>query len=534
LVQTFSGNHYIHQAGRSVYSGILPLFNASLTEGPPTLGVQFTNLSFPQGEIDLFEWDFDGDGIFDSNETDPYHFYTQPGIYSVTLRITVGTETAETTATDLINVGDGSSVGGSVNGIWTADIGEYTITSDIIIDQGNSLIIEPGVNLVINNGSQILVNGLLQAIANERSSITFSSDDSWLGIKFSNTTEANQISGCDLSNATLSAIQIENSTVDVIANRIFANSSTTLGAAIDLTGSSNVNIRQNFIANNTSANLTGGIGSINSSPFIHNNIIVNNSGLLAGSMSLKNSSNADVQNNTIANNSANNEIFLFDSFPILTNNIIISDNNMFMLINSLPTVSYSCISGDYEGPGNIDEDPLFEAPSNGNGSEYDGLTALWYLLENSPCVDAGHPNENYNDLEDPENPGFALWPAMGTLRNDMGAFGGLGFAPAGTDDHLLPAVSDKTLSSFPNPFNPQTTIKLDLRAAELEHPVTLKVYNLKGQLVKTLIKNVIIDDRSEISWNGSDQNGNSVTSGIYLVMLKTSRGIYSQKMMLLK
>jgi hypothetical protein len=46
------------------------------------------------------------------------------------------------------------------------------------------------------------------------------------------------------------------------------------------------------------------------------------------------------------------------------------------------------------------------------------------LQPNSPCIDRGDPNTLYNDPEDPNQPGYALWPAMGTLRNDMGAYGG--------------------------------------------------------------------------------------------------------------
>jgi hypothetical protein len=42
----------------------------------------------------------------------------------------------------------------------------------------------------------------------------------------------------------------------------------------------------------------------------------------------------------------------------------------------------------------------------------------------SPCIDAGDPSALYFDREDPQNPGFARWPAKGALRNDMGAHGG--------------------------------------------------------------------------------------------------------------
>ena len=62
------------------------------------------------------------------------------------------------------------------------------------------------------------------------------------------------------------------------------------------------------------------------------------------------------------------------------------------------------------------------------------------LLEASPCVDTGNPHQAYNDYEDPKNLGFALWPAQGTVRNDMGAYGGsstLDRVPKIIDDNIV-------------------------------------------------------------------------------------------------
>ncbi|MBD3386874.1 T9SS type A sorting domain-containing protein [candidate division KSB1 bacterium] len=78
------------------------------------------------------------------------------------------------------------------------------------------------------------------------------------------------------------------------------------------------------------------------------------------------------------------------------------------------TIEYSNVRGGHEGQGNIDEDPLFADPHNGD----------FTLSPDSPCIDAGNPSPEYNDTEDPDRPGSPLNPARGGLENDMGAFGG--------------------------------------------------------------------------------------------------------------
>ncbi|MDA3814446.1 MAG: T9SS type A sorting domain-containing protein, partial [Candidatus Cloacimonetes bacterium] len=67
--------------------------------------------------------------------------------------------------------------------------------------------------------------------------------------------------------------------------------------------------------------------------------------------------------------------------------------------------------------------------------------------------------------------------------------------------------------NVPNPFNPETNIKFYLD--ESSH-VSLEIYNIKGQLVKTLVNNDLSAGEHSFIWNGKDGNGNQVASGIYL------------------
>ncbi len=85
--------------------------------------------------------------------------------------------------------------------------------------------------------------------------------------------------------------------------------------------------------------------------------------------------------------------------------------------------------------------------------------------------------------------------------------------------------------NHPNPFNPSTTITFAV--PELSE-VTLAIYNLRGQLIRTLHTGQIGAGFHNVIWNGTDNQGNSVTSGIYFYVLKA--GNYSQvkKMSFLK
>jgi len=86
--------------------------------------------------------------------------------------------------------------------------------------------------------------------------------------------------------------------------------------------------------------------------------------------------------------------------------------------------------------------------------------------------------------------------------------------------------------NYPNPFNPSTTISFSV--AQTTSPVTLEIYNLKGQKVKKFGIRNLETGMNEITWNGSDENGNSVPSGIYFYKLKNGDFEQTKKMILMK
>jgi len=262
--------------------------------------------------------------------------------------------------------------------------------------------------------------------------------------------------------------RIEN---NIITNNSFQNAQC-FGGGIHLSLANGVTVESNVIKNN-SATAGGGILVDTSIPFISKNLIAGNTSTEAGGgiliqysaileelnsritkskdngwgsnifsskdyinikrqqlLNIYNTSEAfsdteasgrivELVNNTIVDNttegplggtaisSFNSTVKIFNS--IMWGNLPLSNPQ----IDGPAFVSYSNIEGGFSGTGNIDSDPMF-------------VDQVYYYLDSlsSPCVDAGNPDTFYNDPEDPLKPGFALWPALGTIRNDMGAYGG--------------------------------------------------------------------------------------------------------------
>lgn len=98
-------------------------------------------------------------------------------------------------------------------------------------------------------------------------------------------------------------------------------------------------------------------------------------------------------------------------------------------------------------------------------------------------------------------------------------------------DPTTPVVERILNQNYPNPFNPETTISFDM---PVNGKAKLDIYNVKGQLVKTLFNGDANIGRTSIVWDSTDNNGNAVTSGIYFYRLSTDNHTETRKMMLMK
>jgi hypothetical protein len=192
------------------------------------------------------------------------------------------------------------------------------------------------------------------------------------------------------------------------------------------------------------------------------------------------------------------------------------------------TISYSDVQGGEAGivtnnngtvnwlEGNLDDDPLFV----GTGDH------PFMLQDLSPCVNAGIPDTTGMNLPEFDLAGN---PRVYGGRIDMGAYENQNVIVS-TDEDLIPLIT-RLNQNYPNPFNPTTTINYSLKE---NSKVSLNIYNIKGQKVKQLVNEMLESGNHTVIWNGKDNYGKFVSSGIYFYKLKTGNYEKVKKMILLR
>jgi hypothetical protein len=119
---------------------------------------------------------------------------------------------------------------------------------------------------------------------------------------------------------------------------------------------------------------------------------------------------------------------------------------------------------------------------------------------------------------DPCPPPFAPppWPGPMSYRSlilfDVLLYAGNYVWPV---DAAVPEVQEFAVSAYPNPFNPQTKIEYSMPIAG---ELSVKIYDVRGQLVRTLIDDTVEAGSSFVIWDGTDQNNSTVASGVYFVI----------------
>jgi hypothetical protein len=171
--------------------------------------------------------------------------------------------------------------------------------------------------------------------------------------------------------------------------------------------------------------------------------------------------------------------------------------------------------------------------------EYDGDGSGAVLAQATPrapltdarCVLSGH-GYNYirNEIPAEDAPPHVWMDRTEVLWDILTWFQNTYNEPISVDPL---AFTNRLGDAYPNPFNPTTTIKYEIKE---QAQVTLKVYNVAGQLVRTLVDDVQTPKEGGFTkeWNGLNNQGQPVSSGVYFYKLVTKNFSQTKKMVLLK
>ena len=183
------------------------------------------------------------------------------------------------------------------------------------------------------------------------------------------------------------------------------------------------------------------------------------------------------------------------------------------------TSSYNSLN---YGEHNLCTGPLFAGTDT-------GMENYLRLAPGSPCINAGTPDAAGSSLLPYDLAGnWRIWDG----RIDLGCYE-FGSEPwVAIDDPVLP-VPDRfvLMQNYPNPFNPSTTISYILPEAS---EITLSVYNLKGQLVRTLVEGLKPSGLHQVVWDGKDKLNRQAASGVYFIRLQSGKTSKTRKMLLMK
>jgi hypothetical protein len=267
------------------------------------------------------------------------------------------------------------------------------------------------------------------------------------------------------------------------------------GVGLGLTGGYNSRARHNIIFSNSQAGISGGAAG----DTVENNTVVGNG---SGIINLANT--AVIRNNIVANNTGNGVHTWVSPPPTVKFNDVYGNTSNFSGFSVFfgdTSLGFRNGRNDACDPfSNINLNSMFVNPSNGD----------YHLMAASHMIDAG-------DTLGPRDPDSTI--------ADIGAFY-YNYTVTVYDRSYLPPAQFLLLQNYPNPFNPNTNIKYQIPGA---NHVTLKVYDVLGREVATLVKEVKQPGTYTAQWDAS-----GVASGVYLYRLQAGSFVETKKLLLLR
>jgi len=185
--------------------------------------------------------------------------------------------------------------------------------------------------------------------------------------------------------------------------------------------------------------------------------------------------------------------------------------------------TYCNFAQSYPGEGNISSDPLFVDPELGD----------FHLRPYSPCIDAGTSDPPTPLLDFEDDPRFDD-PTVPNTGGGLQTYYDMGVdemtdPPIGVDDTL--DLFPPGLAVWPNPAPSGVTLDLTLRH---EGQVRVSVHDVSGRHVRLVREARLAAGRHPIVWDGRDEGGSPVPSGVYFVRLESGGRPISRRVVLVR
>lgn len=345
--------------------------------------------------------------------------------------------------------------------------------------------------------------------------------------------------------------------------RVTGNESVYCGGGIQSSNGSSPVVYNSIVAENSAGTYGGGLflwaSSSLCTPRLINCLIANNTaGQYGAGVVSRDMSNLEMINCTVAGNTATRGggLYLEECASRIANCIFRYNDatsyadNIKLALGAELTVSYTAVPAGYPsvhidgdcvlawGDGCIDADPLFTDP---DGPDDDPVTSAdndYRLLVDSPCIDAGDndalPGGLATDVDGcprlidciyvTPDPGHGAPPVV-----DMGACEWQ--YPSNVEAEPFPRYVTALRQNYPNPFNPLTTVSFSVAK---RGRVAIRIYDVSGRLVRTLTDAIYERGPHTVTWDGVNENGRRVASGVYLYCMETGAVKRMKKMVLIR
>ncbi len=418
----------------------------------------------------------------------------------------------------------------AVNTTWAAPL--ITVTDEVQVAPQAALTIAPGVRVQFAGHHRLLVQGRLWAVGTAQDPITFQPAPGheaagWDGIDFLNTPAA--LDWSRLEHCLLAGAVADTSGAVVSGPLVGGTHRPRTGGALSVVGGGRLAVASCVFRDNRADHGGAVFCGHGASPVLAGNLFHDNQAQVAGSVLHNVYAFPKLVGNTLVNNrclaeSAFERCAAVDNF---NGKVMLSGN----IIRGNPTNHYSG-SQLTECKAFYVSDCNIEAFSGGTDNldlpaAFQGWGAHPYrLTAQSPGLDRG-PLDWWNPLLAATDVAGAARVAFGA--RDLGAYEYTGVVADAPWEG--PQTAPLPVACVPNPFNPRTTVVFHLAREEW---LAVDVLDLRGRRVRRLAARRFAAGRHELPWDGQDEGGRSLPSGIYACRLAGARGQTTLKMTLVR